>query len=35
LAFSLLFITWYFIVWPITLQKKLQRMDAAVQKQDQ
>jgi uncharacterized membrane protein SpoIIM required for sporulation len=35
LAFSLLFITWYFIVWPITLQKKLQRIDAAVQKQDQ
>jgi uncharacterized membrane protein SpoIIM required for sporulation len=35
LAFSLLFIIWYFIVWPITLQKKLQRMDAAVQKQDQ
>jgi uncharacterized membrane protein SpoIIM required for sporulation len=35
LVFSLLFITWYFIAWPIILQKRLRRQDAAVQKLDQ
>jgi hypothetical protein len=35
LVLSLLFITWYFIAWPIMLQKRMQRQGGAVQNHDQ
>jgi uncharacterized membrane protein SpoIIM required for sporulation len=35
LVLSFLFITWYFIAWPIVLEKRIRRRNEAVQNHDQ